>query len=113
MHGAAKITIGSGCGLFVLLDSKQVVQWVMAKSGVKEWHAVEYVTIPDDLMLGNLGRCIVLAGMRSSTVVIDEDGLGFEGKDERHQYSTVKVNRHGLSNLLTMARQSALGSRRD
>ena len=113
MHGAAKITIGSGCGPFVLLDSKQVVHWVMAKAGVKEWHAVQYITIPDGLMLGNMGRCVVLAGMRSSTVVIDEDGLWFQGKDDRYQYSTVKVSRQGLSMLLTMARRSAVGSRRD
>ena len=112
MHGVAKITIGSGCGPFVLLDSP-VVKWITAKAGVKEWQAVRYVTIPDDLMLGNIGRCIVLAGLRSSIVVIDEDGLWFQGRDETYQYSTVKMNRHGLNSLLTMARRSALDNRCD
>ena len=46
MHGAAKVIIGSGCGPYVLLDSKQVVQWVMAKAGVKEWQAVQYIVVP-------------------------------------------------------------------
>jgi hypothetical protein len=111
MHGVAKITIGSGCGSFVLLDSS-VVKWIKVRAGVKEWQAVQYVTIPDDLMLGNIGRCIVLAGMRSSGVVIDEGGLWFQGRDETYQYSTVRVNRHGLSQLL--ARESiSLGRRFD
>ena len=112
MHGAAKITIGSGCGSFVLLDS-QVVKWIMVRAGVKEWQAVQHVAISDDLMLGRIGRCIVLAGMRTSTVVIDEGGLWFQGADERYQYSTVKVNRYGFNILLAMARWSALGVRRD
>ena len=67
MYGAATVTIGSGCGPFVLLDSQQAVKWIIAKAGVKEWRAVQYVTIPNNLMLGSMGGCIVLAGMRSST----------------------------------------------
>jgi len=49
-----------------------------------------------------LSAGILLRYQNHSTVVIDEVGLGFEGKDERHVYSTVKVNRHGLSQLLAM-----------
>ena len=79
MHSAATVTIGRGCGPFVLTDSQQVVKWIMAKAGVKEWPAVQYVAIPDNLTLGSMGRCIVLAGMRSSTVVIDEQVCGFRG----------------------------------
>ena len=102
MHGAAKITIGSGCGPYVLLDSKQVVQWVMAKAGVKEWQAVQYVVVPDDLLLGRIGRCLVLSGMRSSTVLIDEEGLWFQGRDDTTRYTSVKVDRQGLSSLLEL-----------
>lgn len=105
MHGAAKITIGSGC-----LDHP-VGMWIVAKAGIKEWQAVQHIAIPDDLMLGRIEPCIDLAGMRSAGIVIDEDGLWFQGGDERYQYSTVKVNRQGLSSLLAMSRRSALGSR--
>src|SRR5262245_61155536 len=63
MHGAAKVIIGSGSGPYVLLDSNQVVQWVMAKAGVKEWQAVQHVRVPDDLLLGKIGPCLVLTGM--------------------------------------------------
>jgi hypothetical protein len=102
MHGAAKVIIGSGCGPYVLLDSKQVVQWVIAKAGVKEWQAVQYVVVPDDLLLGKIGRCLVLAGLRSSTVVIDEVGLWFRGKDDTRQYCSIKVDRQGLNRLLQL-----------
>ena len=100
MHEAAKVIIGCGCGPYVLLDSKQVVQWVLAKAGVKEWQAVQYIVVPDDLLLGRIGHCLVLSGMRSSTVVIDEEGLWFRGKDDTRLYSSVKVDRQGLNRLL-------------
>ena len=72
------------------------------KAGVKEWQAVQYVVVPDDLLLGRIGRCLVLTGMRSSTVVIEEDGLWFQGKDDTRQYSSVKLDRQGLNRLLQL-----------
>jgi hypothetical protein len=29
-----------------------VIRWVMAKAAAKDWQAVQYVVIPDGLMLG-------------------------------------------------------------
>jgi hypothetical protein len=95
----SRVTIESGRGPYVLLDSQPVVKWVIAKAGVKEWQPVQYVAVPDDLLLGSIGRCLVLSGMRSSTVVIDEDGLWFQGKDETAQYTSVKIDRQGLNRL--------------
>jgi hypothetical protein len=74
----------------------------MAKAGVKDWQAVQYVVIPDGLMLGHLGQCLVMAGMRRSQTHIDQDGLWFQGNDETREYVSVRVDRQGLEKLLAL-----------
>ena len=71
----------------------------MDKAGVKDWHAVQYVVIPEGLLLGNWGQCLVMAGIRSQTL-IDHDGLWFQGTDGTNEYVSVKVDRQGLNGLL-------------
>jgi hypothetical protein len=101
MHGAARITIDNSRE-YVLLESQTVIRWVMARAGVKDWQAFQYVVIPDDLMLGELGRCLVLAGMRRSQTFIDEDGLWFQGNDGTREYVSVRVDRQGLEKLVAL-----------
>jgi hypothetical protein len=102
MNGAAKVTIERGRGPYVLLESQPVIQWVITKAGVKDWQAVRYLVVPDDLLLGRIGRCLVLTGMRSSTTVVDEEGLWFQGRDDTRRYSSIKVDRQGLNRLLQL-----------
>ena len=101
MCGAARITIDTSRGEYVMLESQTVIRWVMTKSGVEEWKAVQYLMIQDNLMLGNMGACLVLAGMRRNQMLIDQDGLWFQGNDETREYVSVKVDRQGLEKLLT------------
>jgi hypothetical protein len=67
----------------------------MAKAGVEDWQAVQYLVIPDELMLGNLGACLVMAGMRRSQTLIDREGLWFQGNDGVTAYVSVRVDRQG------------------
>jgi hypothetical protein len=76
----------------------------MAKAGVKDWPAVQYVVFPEGLLLGKWGACVVLAGMRSQTL-IDQTGLWFQGTDGRTKYISVKVDREGLNSLLALEKQ--------
>jgi len=101
MNGPAKVTIDNSRGNYVLLESEGVVRGVMAKAGVKDWQAVQYLVIPEGLLLGNWGPCLVMAGMRSQTV-IDQDGLWFQGADGTCEYVSVKVDRQGLNRLLAL-----------
>jgi hypothetical protein len=101
MYGAARITIDTGRGEYVLLESQTVIRWLMAQAGVKDWQTVQYLVVPDDLLLGKLGRCLVMAGMRSRTL-IDEEGLWFEGTDGTREYVSVRVDRQGLEKLLSL-----------
>jgi len=36
---------------------------------VKQWQEIRWLWVPDDLHLGNLGRCLALAEMPSRTIV--------------------------------------------
>ena len=101
MNGPARITIDTSRE-YEVLESQRVIRWVMAKAGVKEWQAVQYLMIPDSLMLGNLGTCVVLAGMRRSQMLIDREGLWFQGNDETREYVSVKVDIQGLNRLLEL-----------
>ncbi len=102
MYGAARITIDTCRGEYVLLESQTVIRWVMAKAGIKDWHAVQYLVIPGNLMLGDMGACLVMAGMRRSQTLIDQDGLWFQGNDGTMEYVSVKVDRQGLQELLAL-----------
>jgi hypothetical protein len=101
MNGPARVTIDTSRE-YVLLESQTVIHWVMAKAGVKDWQAVQYLMIPDSVMLGNLGTCVVLAGMRRSQMLIDREGLWFQGNDETREYVSVKVDRQRLNRLLEL-----------
>jgi hypothetical protein len=101
MNGPAKVTIDNSRGNYVLLESQAVVRGVMAKAGVDDWQAVQYVVIPEGLLLGKWGSCLVMAGMQSRTL-IDQNGLWFEGTDGTSEYATVKVDRQGLNRLLAL-----------
>jgi hypothetical protein len=111
MYGAARITIDTGRGEYVLLESQTVIRWLMAQAGVKDWQAVQYLVIPDNLMLGDLGTCVVLAGIRRSQMLIDEGGLWFQGNDGTREYVSVRVDRQGLEKLLASAEDRSLGFR--
>jgi hypothetical protein len=101
MNGPARITIDTSRE-YVVLESQRVIRWVMAKARVKEWQGVQYVVIPGNLMLGHMGACLVLAGMRKSRMLIDPEGLWFRGNDESREYVSVKVDRQGLEKLLAL-----------
>ena len=60
MNGPAKVTIDNGRGQYFLLESQAVVRGVMAKAGVRDWQPVQYFVIPEGLLLGNWGSCLVL-----------------------------------------------------
>jgi hypothetical protein len=96
MNGPAKVTIDNSRGTYVLLESQAVVRGVMATAGVRDWQAVQYVVLPEGLLLGQWGACLALAGMRSQTL-IDQEGLWFEGTDGTNEYVSVKVDRAGLN----------------
>ena len=58
-----------------------------------EWRQLQCVWIPSDLLLGNLAQVCVVAGMRGSQTIVDQDGLWIEG--ERREQESVCVSQAG------------------
>lgn len=74
MYGPAQVTIQNGRGNYVSIQSVTVVRRLVAMARVKERSEVHWLWVRDDILLGSIGRCLGLAGLRSQTV-IDQDAL--------------------------------------
>ena len=93
MYGPAQVTIQNGRGNYVSIQSEAVVRRLVAMARVQEWSEVHWLWVRDDFLLGNIGRCLALAGLRSQTV-IDQDELWFEGTDmSSNQFVSERLTR--------------------
>jgi hypothetical protein len=93
MYGPAQVTIQNGRGNYVSIQSEAVVRRLVAMARVKEWNEVHWLWVRDDFLLGNIGRCLGLAGLRSQTV-IDQDEVWFEGTDmSSNQFVSARLTR--------------------
>ena len=73
-----------------------------------EWNQFQCVWVPSDLLLGNLGQCRVMAGMRGSQTIVEQDGCWFEGSDGSDQMVSVRLARAWLrTELGRMVRSAA------
>ena len=72
---------------------RATIKRLLAMARVQEWPQpqLQSVWIPSDLLLGNPGQCRVMAEMRASRAIVDQDGLWFEGTDGAHQFVSVKL----------------------
>jgi hypothetical protein len=90
MQGRAKVIIENACCHFVSIHSEAPIQRLLAKAKVKEWNQLHSLWVPSDFLLGNLGVCRAVAGMRGSQTIVNQDGLWFEGSDGTHYFSSVR-----------------------
>jgi len=88
MGGPGKVTIENSRGNYISLHSEAEIRRLVAMAGVKEWNQVRSLLIPKTLRFNG---CLVLAGMRSHTLV-DEDGLWFEGTDGTNSFVSVRLD---------------------
>jgi len=83
----------NGRGNYVAIQSEAVVRRLVAMARVKEWSEVHWLWARDDFLLGNIGQCLGLAGLRSQTV-IDQNELWFEGADmSNNQFVSARLTR--------------------
>jgi hypothetical protein len=74
----------------------------MAK--VKERRQLQCIWIPDGFLLGKLGQCRVMAGMRRSQTIVEEDGFWLRGQDGAHEFVSVVLGRDWVIRQLGKAR---------
>jgi hypothetical protein len=58
-----------------------------------EWHQLQCLWIPENLLLGKLGYCRVMAGMRRNQTIVEEDGFWIRGHEGAHEFVSVTLGR--------------------
>jgi hypothetical protein len=82
MHGRGKVIVEDAPCHFVSIIGDAPIQQLLAMARVREWHQLQSLWIPDNLLLGKLGQCRVMPGMRKSQTIVDEDEFWLRGMME-------------------------------
>ena len=93
MHGRGKVIVEDAPCQFISIMSEAPVQRLLWMARVKEWHQLQCLWIPDNLLLGRLGQCRVMAGMRRNQTIVEEDGFWIRGHDGAHEFVSVALGR--------------------
>jgi hypothetical protein len=93
MHGRARVIIENAPCHFATIDSEAPIRHLLAMAKVREWNQFQCVWIPSNLLLGNLGQCRVIAGMRRSQTIVDEDRFWLRGHDGTHEFVSATLGR--------------------
>jgi hypothetical protein len=93
MHGRARVIIEDAQCQFVSIMSEAPIQQLLTIARVAEWHQLQCLWIPSNLLLGRLGQCRVIAGMRKSQTIVEEDGFRLRGHDGAHEFVSVSLGR--------------------
>src|SRR5262245_10448832 len=93
MHGRAKVVIEDAHCQYVSIMSEAPIHRLLSMARVTEWHQLQCLWIPDNLLLGRLGQCRVMAGMRKSQTVVEEESFWLRGHDGAHEFVSVPLGR--------------------
>ena len=93
MHGRARVVIDDAQCQYVSILSQAPIERLLSMARVKEWRQLQCLWIPDNFLLGKLGRCCVVSGMRKSQTIVEEDGFRLRGHDGAHEFVSVTLGR--------------------
>jgi hypothetical protein len=100
MHGRGKVIIEDASCHFISILSEAPIQRLLRMARVKEWCQLQSLWIPNDLPLGKLGHCRVMAGMRKSQTIVEEDSFWLRGHDGAHEFVSVALGRDWINREL-------------
>jgi hypothetical protein len=93
MHGPAKVVIEDAPCQYASILSQAPIERLLSMAKVEEWRQLKCLWLPENLLLGRLGQCRVMAGMRKSQTIVDEDGFWLRGHDKTHEFVSVTLGR--------------------
>ena len=93
MHGRAKVIIEDAHCHYVSIHSEEPIQRLLAMARVSEWQHLKCLWIPNNFLLGKFGQCRVMAGMRKSQTIVDQDGFWLRGHDGALEFVSVVLGR--------------------
>ena len=93
MHGRGKVIVEDSPCQYVSILSDELIQRLLSMARLDEWHQLQCLWIPNNLLLGRLGQCRVMAGMRKSQTIVDEDEFWLRGHDGTDEFVSVTLCR--------------------
>jgi hypothetical protein len=100
VHGRGKVIIEDASCQYISILSEAPIQRLLSMASVTEWHQLQCLWIPDNLLLGRLGQCRVMAGMRKSQTIVEEDSFWLRGHDGAHEFVSVALGRDWINREL-------------
>ena len=70
---------------------------LVSLAGARDWEDFRCLWVPEDFRIEG---CRVLAGMRSTCTLIEDDGLWFEGTDGSHLFVSVRLGKEWIGREL-------------
>jgi len=93
MSGRARVIIENSQCDFISIHGEALKQKLALLAQVSAWSEFRCLWMPRDVLVGELGDCRLMAGMRWSRTVVDEEGFWFEGSDGADQVTSVRLSR--------------------
>jgi hypothetical protein len=97
MQGAGRVTIQNHHGSYVWIFSPMSIHRLVSLARVEDWEHFSSLWVPEDFRIEG---CRVLAGMRSTCTLIEDDALWFEGTDGSHLFVSVRLGREWIGREL-------------
>lgn len=109
MQGVGRVTIQNHHGSYIWIFSPTSIHRLVSLSRAKDWEDFKSLWVPEDFRIEG---CRVLAGMRGSCTLIEDDGLWFEGNDGSHLFVSVRLGREWLRRQVGQASKPFAGESR-
>ena len=90
MQGSGRVIIQNHHGSYVWIFSPMSIHRLVSMARVQDWEHFTSLWVPEDFRIEG---CRVLAGMRSTCTLIEDDALWFEGNDESRLFVSVRLGR--------------------
>jgi hypothetical protein len=93
MRGAGRVTIQNHWGNYVWIFDPASIHRLVSLARTKDWEHFNCLWVPDDFRIEG---CRVLAGMRTTCTLIEDDGLWFEGSDGSQLLVSVRLGKEWI-----------------
>jgi hypothetical protein len=97
MQGVGRVTIQNHHGNYVWIFNLASIHRLVSLARARDWEDFKCLWVPEDFRIEG---CRVLAGMRTTCTLIEDDGLWFEGTDGSHLFVSVRLGREWIEREL-------------
>ena len=97
MQGVGRVTIQNHHENYVRIFNSVSIHRLVSLARARDWEDFKCLWVPEDFRIEG---CRVLAGMRSTCTLIEDDGLWFEGSDGSQLFVSVRLGKEWIGKEL-------------